>query len=253
MKLQNKVVVVTGAAKGIGRAIALAFAERGAVPVLLDVDEASLQESKALCIQAGANPGVFACNVASEEQVIATFKQILERHGSIDVLVNNAGITRDAMLLSITDGQVTKRMTLEQWQMVMDVNLTGVFLCAREAATYMVERKTTGLIINISSISRAGNMGQTNYAAAKAGVVAMTVSWAKELARFGIRVGAIAPGFTATDMVMSMKPEARDKMMSVVPLKRSAEVTEMAHAALFIAENDYFTGRVLELDGGLRL
>jgi 3-oxoacyl-[acyl-carrier protein] reductase len=253
MKLQGKVVVVTGAARGIGRAIALAFAARGAIPVLLDVNEASMDESKELCIKAGATPSVFACNVASEEQVISIFKQIVARHGALDVLVNNAGVTRDAMLLSVTDGQVTKRMTLEQWQTVIDVNLTGVFLCAREAATYMVERETQGVIINISSISRAGNIGQTNYVAAKAGVVGMTVSWAKELARHGIRVGAIAPGFTATEMVMSMRPEVREKMMAAVPLKRPAAVEEMAHAALFIAENDYFTGRVIELDGGLRL
>jgi len=253
MKLQGKTVIVTGAARGIGRAIALAFAERGAIPVLLDLDAASLRETEDLCIKAGATPSVVACNVAVEEQVIGTFKKIAERHGAIDVLVNNAGITRDALLLSVSDGHVTKRMTLEQWQTVIDVNLTGVFLCAREAATYMVERGTQGVIINISSIARAGNMGQTNYAAAKAGVVAMTVSWAKELARHAIRVGAIAPGFTATEMMMGMKPDMRDKIAGALPLKRPAEAAEMAHAALFIAENDYFSGRVLELDGALRL
>lgn len=253
MKLQGKTAVITGAARGIGRAIALAFAERGATPVLLDLDAASLGETEDLCIKAGATPSVFACNVAVEEQVTGTFKKIAERHGAIDVLVNNAGITRDALLLSVSDGHVTKRMTLEQWQAVIDVNLTGVFLCGREAATYMVEQGTQGAIINISSIARAGNMGQTNYAAAKAGVVAMTVSWAKELARHGIRVGAIAPGFTATEMMMGMKPDMRDKIASALPLKRPAEAAEMAHAALFIAENDYFSGRVLELDGALRL
>jgi 3-oxoacyl-[acyl-carrier protein] reductase len=253
MKLHGKVVVVTGAARGIGRAIALAAVERGATPVLLDLTEDSLQETKDLCVEAGATPSAYACNVASEEQVIATFKKIVERHGAIDVLVNNAGITRDALLLNVADGHVTKRMTIEQWQTVMDVNLTGVFLCGREAATYMVESKTPGVIINVSSISRAGNIGQTNYAATKAGVVAMTVAWAKELARYRIRVGAIAPGTTATEMVMSMKPEARAKLVGAVPLGRCAEVAEMAHAALFIAENDYFTGRVIELDGGLRL
>jgi 3-oxoacyl-[acyl-carrier protein] reductase len=253
MKLQGKVVIVTGAARGIGRAIALAFAARGAVPVLIDLTENSLLETKALCVEAGVVPGVYACNVAVEDEVVATFQKVAERHGAIDVLVNNAGITRDAMLLSIADGHVTKRMTLEQWRAVLDVNLTGVFLCGREAAACMVESKTGGVIINLSSISRAGNVGQTNYAAAKAGVFAMTVTWAKELARVGIRVGAIAPGFTATDMVMSMKPEVRDNIVGAVPLKRWAEVEEMAHAALFIAENDYFTGRVIELDGGLRL
>lgn len=254
MNLQGKVAVITGAARGIGRAIALTLVERGATPVLMDLTQDALQESEDLCRKAGAaTVGAYPCNVASEEQVIATFKKIAERHGAADILVNNAGITRDALLLSVTDGHVSKRMTLEQWQTVLDVNLTGVFLCGREAATHMVESKRPGVIINLSSIARGGNIGQTNYAAAKAGVAAMTVTWAKELARYGIRVGAIAPGFTATEMVMNMKAEAREKLVAAIPLGRCAEVAEIAHAALFIAENDYFSGRVIELDGGLRL
>jgi len=133
------------------------------------------------------------------------------------------------------------------------VNLTGVFLCGREAATHMVEQQNPGVIINISSVSRAGNIGQSNYSAAKAGVAAMTTTWAKELARYGIRSAAIAPGFIQTEILDAMKPEALEKMAAGIPLKRTGQAHEIAHAAKFIFENDYITGRVIEVDGGIRL
>lgn len=144
-------------------------------------------------------------------------------------------------------------MTLDQWQSVIDVNLTGVFLCAREAAEQMIKSGHGGVIVNISSISRAGNVGQSNYSAAKAGVDALTVVWARELARFGIRVGAIAPGFTRTSILDSMRPDMLEKLLAPVPLRRLAQASEIAQATRFIFQNDYFTGRTLELDGGLRL
>jgi 3-oxoacyl-[acyl-carrier protein] reductase len=133
------------------------------------------------------------------------------------------------------------------------VNLTGVFLCAREAAVRMIKLAKGGVIVNISSISRHGNAGQTNYTAAKSGVASMTVVWAKELARYGIRVGCVAPGFTHTDILASMKPEVLEKVIAPVPLKRLGEPDEIAHATQFIIENDFFTGRCIDLDGGLRL
>ena len=160
---------------------------------------------------------------------------------------------RDGLLLKVKDGEIVKRMTVAEWQAVIDVNLTGVFLCGREAATKFVELGTEGVIINISSVSRAGNMGQTNYSAAKSGVATMAVTWAKELARYGIRTAAIAPGFVATDMVASMKPEALAKMEAQIPLGRMARPDEIAHTAAFIFENDYVSGRVFEIDGGIRL
>jgi 3-oxoacyl-[acyl-carrier protein] reductase len=144
-------------------------------------------------------------------------------------------------------------MSLDQWNLVINVDLTGVFLCAREAAAHMIKFGNGGVIVNISSISRIGNAGQTNYSASKAGVEAMAVVWAKELARFGIRAGSVAPGFTHTDLVASMRPEMRDKLTAPVPLKRLGRPDEIADAVLFIFENDFFTGRCLELDGGLRL
>jgi 3-oxoacyl-[acyl-carrier protein] reductase len=253
MQLKQKIAVITGAGRGIGCAIALAMAKRGAQLALIDRDETLLAEVKDRCVSEGASARAYSANVARESDVQRTFAEIATDQGAIDVLVNNAGITRDALLLSVTDGRVSKRMTLGQWQDVIDVNMTGVFLCGREAAARMVENATPGVIINVSSISRAGNIGQTNYAASKAAVAAMTVVWAKELARYGIRVGAIAPGITDTEMVSAMKPQAREKFLSAVPLGRAARVEEMAEAVLFVAENDYFTGRIVELDGGLRL
>ena len=144
-------------------------------------------------------------------------------------------------------------MALDQWKSVVDVNMTGTFLCGREAAGIMALQGDGGVIINISSVSRAGNMGQTNYSATKAAVATMVVSWAGELARFGIRTGGIAPGVISTEMTAQMKPEAIDRMVQAVPLKRLGEVAEMAHTLQYIIENDFFTGRVVEMDGGLRI
>src|SRR5258706_419754 len=151
------------------------------------------------------------------------------------------------------DGAVIGKMSLAQWQAVIDVNLTGVFLCGREAAERMVELGHGGVIINISSISRAGNIGQSNYTAAKAGVASLVVVWARELARYGIRVGGIAPGFTHTTILDSMKPELLQKIVAPVPVGRLGRPEEIAHAARFIFENDFFSGRIIELDGGLRI
>ncbi|WP_313304271.1 SDR family oxidoreductase, partial [Stutzerimonas balearica] len=204
------------------------------------------------CQQAGGEARAYLCNVASEEQVEAMVAQVVNDFGALHGLVNNAGILRDGLLLKVKDGQVSK-MSLAQWQAVIDVNLTGVFLCTREVAAKMVELKCEGAIVNISSISRAGNMGQTNYSAAKAGVASATVVWAKELARYGIRVAGVAPGFIETEMVASMKPEALEKMTAGIPLRRMGKPLEIAQAVAFIFENDYYSGRILELDGGLRL
>ena len=253
MELQDKLVVVTGAGRGIGRAIAGAFADKGADLALLDLDETDLIASKALCESKGAVAHTYVCNVAKEEQVIAALDAVVADFSRLDVLVNNAGITRDALLLKFKDGQVTGKMSLQQWQAVLDVNLTGVFLCGREAAERMARLGHGGVIVNISSISRHGNAGQTNYSAAKAGVAAMAVVWAQELARYSIRAAAIAPGFVRTDILNAMKPEVLKKVIAPVPAKRLGEPDEIARAAVFIAENDYFNGRVLEVDGGLRL
>ena len=253
MQLKDKVVAITGGARGIGKAIASAFVERGARVAIIDLSPADLEAARAEFAKAGAQVGTYVANVAREDQVAAAFNGIVADLGRLDVLVNNAGIIKDGLLVKAKDGVVTGRMGLEQWQAVIDVNLTGVFLCGREAAERMIGLGHGGLIINISSISKCGNAGQTNYSAAKAGVTAMAVVWAKELARYGIRAASIAPGFTRTDILAGMPPEMLEKVTAPVPLKRLGLPEEVAHAAVFIAENDFFTGRALDVDGGLRL
>jgi 3-oxoacyl-[acyl-carrier protein] reductase len=253
MQLKDKVVAVTGGARGIGRAIANAFADKGAQLALLDMNQADLDAASAEYTARGVKVQKYALNVAKEDQVLKAFEQIVADFGRLDVLVNNAGIIKDGLLVKVKDGKVTGKMGLDQWQAVIDVNLTGVFLCGREAAERMIGLGHGGLIINISSISKAGNAGQTNYSAAKAGVTAMAVTWAKELARFGIRAGSIAPGFTRTDLLAGMPPEMLEKVTAPVPLKRLGLPEEIAHAAIFMAENDFFTGRAIDIDGGLRL
>jgi 3-oxoacyl-[acyl-carrier protein] reductase len=253
MQLGKKVVVITGAARGIGRAMALAFAERGAHIAAVDRDAAALEETRAACESLGTRARAYVLDVTQEAQVIKSFDAIAADFKRFDVIINNAGITRDALLVKAQDGAIHSKMSLAQWQAVLDVNLTGVFLCGREGAERMIQLGNGGIIINISSISREGNPGQTNYSAAKAGVAAMTVVWAKELARYGIRSAAIAPGFCATEILAAMKPEMLDRVKAAVPLRRLGEPAEIAATAVFIAENDFVTGRVIEVDGGLRL
>ena len=175
MDVCAKTIVVTGAGRGIGRALAAHFARKGANLAVLDTDAAGAEETRQLCAAAGGSARSYVADAASEDSVIGTLDQVTADFGRIDGLVNNAGIVRDAMLVKVKDGQVVGKMTLAQWQAVIEVNLTGVFLCAREAAERMIRDGGGGVIVNISSISRAGNAGQTNYSAAKAGVAAMTV------------------------------------------------------------------------------
>jgi len=228
MQIDQMTIAITGAARGLGAAIARGLAGRGASLALIDLDAASLGPTLEDCATLGARVRAYGANVADETAVESTFAAIAADFGGLDGLINNAGILRD-------------------------VNLTGVFLCGREAATHMIREKRAGCIVNMSSISRAGNFGQSNYSAAKAGVAALTTVWAKELARHAVRVNAIAPGFVKTEMVASMKPEMLDRMASGIPMGRLCTPEEISHACLYLIENDYMNGRVLEIDGGLRL
>jgi 3-oxoacyl-[acyl-carrier protein] reductase len=237
MQLKDKVIVITGGCQGLGRAMAEYLAEKGVKLALVDLNQEKLDEAVAACKAQGVEARAYLCNVANEEQVTQTVAQIAEDFGAINGLVNNAGILRDGLTIKVKDGEMTK-LSLAQWQSVIDVNLTGVFLCTREVAAKMIELKNEGAII---------------YSAAKAGVAADTVVWAKELARYGIRVAGVAPGFIETEMVASMKPEALERMTSAIPLRRMGKPAEIAHSVAYILENDYYTGRILELDGGLRL
>lgn len=253
MELKGKVIAITGGGRGLGRAMATEFAAKGAKLALLDLSIESLEETAKLCEEAGSEAKCYTCDVANEDQVVETFDKIVADFNALDGLINNAGITRDAMFVKAKEGKVTKKMTMAQWQLVMDVNLTGTFLCGREAACKMIELGTKGVLINISSVSRHGNMGQTNYSATKAGVEAMAVVWAKELSRYGIRAASIAPGFIATEMVLGMKPEALEKVENMIPLRRLGQPAEIASTAMFIFENDYISGRCFEIDGALRV
>jgi 3-oxoacyl-[acyl-carrier protein] reductase len=254
MNLAGKTVVITGAARGLGAAMAKRLAIAGSQLALVDMDRDALMSTAEECERAGSREvRTYKVNVAREAEVESLFDSVSADFGALHGLVNNAGITRDAFTVKFKDGEQVSKMTLDQWQAVIDVNLTGVFLCGREAAAKMINLKCQGCIINISSISRFGNMGQANYSAAKAGVEAMAVVWAKELARYGIRAASIAPGFIGTEMVMAIKPEARDKLTANIPAQRIGEPDEIAQTVQFIFENDYISGRCIDVDGGLRL
>lgn len=252
MDLKDKVVVITGGAGGLGLAMAVDLAAAGAKIALIDVDQEKLERA---CADIGDRAEVqgYAFDITSEEDVVAGFGFILEDFGQVNVLINNAGILADGMLVKAKDGKVTGRMSYEQFQSVINVNLTGTFLCGREAAAAMIESKQEGVIINISSLAKAGNMGQTNYSASKAGVAAMSVGWAKELARYNIRSAAVAPGVIETEMTAAMKPEALARMEKMVPVGRLGQPSEISSTVKFIIENDYVNGRVFEIDGGIRI
>lgn len=249
--MKDKMCAVTGVGRGIGRQIATDLAKAGAKVYCCDIDESMVKEIEKYAKENDLKLLPSVCDVSDEKAVTLFFAALEEAEGKLDVLVNNAGIVRDGLLIKVKDDQV-KRMSLDDFQGVINVNLVGVFLCAREASAIMAKNKG-GVIINISSISRAGNYGQTNYSAAKAGVDAMTVTWSKELARYRIRVAAIAPGYINTEMVASMKPEVLEKVVAQVPWKRLGEMSEISHTVQFIIENDFVNGRVFEIEGGFSI
>ena len=253
MQVQGRTVVITGAGRGIGQALADRFGRDGAHVALLDVNSADLDSVKTQLESRGVVARSYLADVAAEEQVVSAMENVVRDFGRLDVLINNAGILRDALLVKVKDGQIVDKMSRAQWQAVIDVNLTGVFLCGREAAERMIRLGNGGVIVNISSISRHGNAGQSNYSAAKAGVVALTVVWSRELARYAIRTGAIAPGGTRTEILAAMRPEMLDKLVAPVPLRRLGEPPEIADAAAFIVGNDYFSGGCIDVTGGMRL
>ena len=253
MELKDKVIVITGGGRGLGRSMALELAGHGAKLALADLNAEDLDVTVGLCMEKGVEARGYIANVADEASVEKLFNDVVADFGTLHGLVNNAGITRDGLFIKVKDGKVVKKMSMDQWNLVMDVNLTGTFLCGREAAIKMIETGSQGCIVNISSVSRSGNMGQTNYTATKAGVQAMAVTWAKELARYGVRAASIAPGYIGTEMVLSMKPEALEKIAAGIPAKRLGTPEEIAKTVTFILENDYVNGRCIEVDGALRI
>jgi len=252
MEIENKVFVITGAAQGLGKTFAQDLATRNARLALVDVNKEALEQVVDTCSKSDIEARSYQVNVADESEVEALFNQVSKDFGTVDVLINNAGITRDGLIARIKDGEIRK-MSLANWQAVIDVNLTGSFLCGREFFVKLLEQKKSGVCINISSISRSGNQGQSNYTATKAGVAEMTVTWAKEMARHGIRVGAIAPGYINTEMVAAIREDVKQKIIEQIPTRRLGDPSEISHSVFYILENDYFTGRIIECDGGLRI
>ena len=238
----------------MGRVFVLELAKAGADVAFCDLNAEGIAKVEAEAADLPGRAVGFEVDVSDEGAVTALIDQAWEALGELNVLINNAGIIRDGLLVK-KDRQTgeVKGFEKARWDAVLAVNLTGPFLCARGFAMRAVEAGTGGVIINMSSISRAGNKGQSNYAAAKAGLVADTVLWAQELARYDIRVGAVAPGFIRTPMVESMRPEVLEKVIKPVPLRRLGQPEEVWQALRFIIACDYFTGRVVEVDGGLRL
>lgn len=255
MKVSDLKIVVTGAASGMGRHFALRLAELGASVAACDIAAeglASLEgEAKGY---AGKIQG-FTADVSKEDAVAKLMDDAWKAFGTLNGLVNNAGLFRDGLLVKKDkETGAVKKMTLDQWQKVIDVDLTGPFLCTREFAARVVEHDAApAVIVNISSLARYGNPGQSNYSAAKAGLVADTELWGKELARYGIRTGAIAPGFIETPILKGMRPEVLQGMLKAVPLGRPGLPEEIFQGVRFIIECDFFTGRCIDIDGGMRM
>lgn len=243
-RLQGQVAIVTGASRGIGRATALALASEGATVVVNYASSSQAADAVIAEIEAmGATAIALKADVGQAEQVEALFSATMEKYGRVDVLVNNAGIARDTLLL---------RMKQEDWQAVIDLNLTGVFLCTRAASKIMLKQRS-GRIVNVTSVvGEMGNPGQANYSAAKAGVIGFTKTVAKELASRGITVNAVAPGFIATDMTADLK--AGEEILKMIPLARYGQPEEVAGLIQFLAAApaaSYITGQVINVDGGM--
>lgn len=250
MRMNQKVVLVTGGAAGIGKATALRFAEEGAKVVICDVNEIAGKETANLL---GQESTFYKVNVTNRADVQQWIDQVVEKYGRIDVLVNNAGILRDGQLIKFKDGQLLSQMSEADFDLVISVNLKGVFNCTQAVAPVMAKQKS-GVILNATSIvGLDGNFGQTNYVATKSGVIGMTKVWSRELGKFGIRVNAVAPGFTATEMVAAMPEKILEGMRARTPLGRMGEPRDIANAYLFLASDEasFITGETLRVDGGI--
>ncbi len=247
MEFQDRTALVTGSARGIGLAIAKLFFDGGAQVVISDLEQGAVDEA---CRSVAGSPdddriAGFTCDVADSDSVGELFRSVKQRFGKLDILVNNAGITRDGLFA---------RMTLESWRKVIDINLTGTYLCCRQGLA-MLRKSPAGRIVNLSSVAASGNIGQANYSASKAGVIGLTKTLALELARYHLTVNAVAPGFIDTKMTEAVPEEARKHWLDKVPTGRAGTPEEVARAAAFLASDQasYITGAVVEVDGGLHV
>jgi 3-oxoacyl-[acyl-carrier protein] reductase len=250
MRLADHVCLITGGAAGIGKATALRFTEEGARVVICDVNEEAGQETVA---GLGSDAAFYKVDVTDRQAVQEWVDDVSARYDRIDVLVNNAGLMRDNLLVRVKEGQLVKQMPEEEFDLVIAVNLKGVFNCTQAVAPHMI-RQGRGVILNATSIvGLDGNFGQTNYVATKAGVVGMTKVWARELGRYNIRVNAVAPGFTLTEMVLQMPKDILERMAARAPLGRMGQPRDIANAYLFLASDEasFISGAVLRVDGGI--
>ncbi len=241
MRFEGRVVLVTGGAAGIGRATAERFAAEGARVVICDVKEQTDQ------------PDYFKVDVVDRQAVQAWVDDVIAKYGRIDVLVNNAGVTRDGQLVKMQDGQLVKQMSEADFDLVVDINLKGVFNCTQAVVPYMI-KASGGVVLNASSVvGLDGNFGQTNYVATKAGVIGMTRVWARELGRYNIRVNAVAPGFIMTEMTAKMPEKVLEGMRGRTPLSRMGQPMDIANAYVFLASDEasFISGAVLRVDGGI--
>ncbi|MBW2340010.1 MAG: SDR family oxidoreductase [Deltaproteobacteria bacterium] len=249
MDLNEKRVIVTGGASGIGMVLVDQLVDEGAIVGVLDIDQ------KALLRLGGRYSSLYcrACDVSQPDSVETAVDDFFKEFGRIDVLVNNAGIVHSALLVALGPRGIVSH-DIEMWDKIISTNLSSVFYVTTQVVRRMVSQRTKGVIVNVSSISAVGNIGQSAYSAAKAGVVALTVTWAKELGTLGIRVAGIAPGFTKTDTTIgSMSETILSNWIRDTPLRRMAKPKEIADGIVFILKSDFFNGRVLEIDGGLRI
>ncbi len=243
MRLKDRVAIVTGGGSGIGESTVLRFVDEGAKVTIVDIVPEGANRVAEAVKEKGGEAQVSIANICKKADVDEMVAATLERFGKVDILINNAGINRDS---------IAKKMTEEQWDQVMDVNLKGTFLCSQAAAVPMMEQNY-GRIVNTASIGALGNIGQANYAASKAGVMGLTKTLALELARFNITVNCVSPGATKTPMTAAMPPEFAEKLTKKIPLRRFAEPNELANAHLFLAseESSYITGQIIFVDGGI--
>lgn len=248
MDIKGKKVIVTGGAAGIGQSIVEKLLNKNAIVGVFNKPNKSFTKSNSR-----SNVYHYICDVSKPDQVRMAVNKFFNEFGSIDVLINNAAVLKDQPLISISSKGLQKHK-ISLWKKILDTNLSSVFYMTSNVVEKMFLKKTKGIIINVSSISSTGNSGQTAYSAAKAGVNALTKTWSKELNYLGIRVAGISPGFTKTKMILDgNKKKYVDEWIKKVPLKRLAEPSEIADGVIFIIQNDYFHGKILEIDGGITL
>ncbi len=252
MNIKGSHIVITGGAGALGRAFAMDLASRGARVLASDLDQDGLSALAKQAQEKKFSMETFRSDITQEREVERLFQIVMDRFERLDVVINNAGIAEDGLLVKKRGDRIEK-FPLSRWERGLSVNLTGAFLCAREGAFHMVRQGGGGLIINMSSISRHGSFVQSNYSATKAALVALTVVWAKELSRYGIRSVALAPGYLDTPLTRNIPEEVQKRIKTTIPQERMGTIDEVTHAVRFVIENDYVNGRVIEIDGGLRI